>query len=150
MPARSDRRAPRGWKGLPRNRISPRGRTRAVQGLEEFGAAGAEQSADTDDLAAPHGKADAVGFAAPGPIAPGREREVGDPQDLLARLDIAGAEHGLHRAADHRLGRRFRGQLAGVEPGDHRPVAQDRRAVGDAADLVHPVGDVDDPDTSAA
>jgi hypothetical protein len=126
------------------------GRARAVQGLEQLRAPGAEQPADTDDLAPPHTQADPVGFPPPGPLPPGHQREVGDTQDLLPRLGVPCAEHGLHRPADHGLGRGLGGHVPRVEPGDHGTVAQHGGPVGDAADLVHPVGDVDDPDPGPA
>jgi hypothetical protein len=114
---------------------------RPVHGLDDLGPAGADESGQTDDLAGADLEAH-VGELAP----------AGEPLDL--EHDRRALAHRLRRRedvldgapghqADELGGRRLARRQAGR---DRAAVLEDGHAVADLADLLEPVGDVDDRD----
>ncbi|MDP9642304.1 hypothetical protein J2S53_002249 [Actinopolyspora lacussalsi] len=77
-------------------------------------------------------------------------REAGQREQFPARTPPRRCESGGEVIADHGVGCLLGCDAASVELGGHPAVAQDGGAVGDLADLVHPVRDVDDPGAVAA
>lgn len=113
----------------------------AVDGLQDLGAAGADESREADDLAGSQSEVERGELTVPG--------EALDLQHRIGQRLVRGAlgEDVLDVAPGHQRDdlagrRRLRGQSA-----RHRPaVLQDRDPVADAADLLQPVRDVDDGD----
>ena len=114
-----------------------RGR-KADDALEQLGAAGADQAAEAEDLAAPQAEG---GILHDSPARPCRARVrthlVGGGLRLL-RIELG------HVAPDHQAGHLERLEALDVAGRDMASVAQHRDAVGDRLHLVQAVGDVED------
>src|SRR5262249_27031412 len=78
------------------------------------------------------------------------ERELLDPQELLAAIRAGPAEAGGELASDHGLDERPLRPLTRWPRGDDAPLAHDRDTVGELEHLVEGVRDVDDPDVASA
>ena len=156
-----DRRRAARARGRARRRIAlpcrtirpvrrPAGRD-AVQGLEQFGAARAEQAGQADDLAGADGQGDAVGVAAAGAGAAGLHGEVVDAGASSSPASASGVVNMVCTGRPTIASTISRGlSVARVEAG--RRTAPLRRTVARSAtvrDLLHPVGDVDDADAAA-
>ena len=101
-------------------------------------AAGADQPAETDDLAGAHLQAHSANCREPPGIANLQQDAVGAHRPLRIELIHLASHHEL----DELVGRRRCGQAGGRRA----PVSQHRHAVADAPDLVEAVRDVDDAD----
>src|SRR6266403_3968569 len=111
---------------------------RAEDGPGHFGAAGADQPGESQDLAAPELEAHVLdGAAAPEPARLQRDLGVGLVRDLAGRLVDGAAHHHPDDLVDAGVARR-----KGVHV---LPVAQHRDPVGDLLELLEPVRDVNHP-----
>jgi hypothetical protein len=119
-----------------------RGRAQPEQRLGDLGPARADQSVEPHHLAAPHLEADVLEQAPAGQAAR-FQRDLAD----LGAPDVA--RH-VDAAPDHQLRHRVLVGVARLQRATILAVAQNADAVGDLEDLLHPVRDVDDPDTLAA
>src|SRR5690606_20355174 len=110
----------------------------------ELGAAGAHESRDADDLARAHRQRRVVDDDATR-LRRVHDRPVLDAEDLFADRGLALGVERLEVAADHAPDDPFLQATAAVHLDrlDGAAVADDRRAVGDAGDLVELVGDDD-------
>ena len=129
---------------LPPSRTVPGGRLAgAVDGLEDLRAARAHEAGQPDDLAGADGEVHAVEV-------PGQAEALHLEQRGLARrggADPALREDVLDGPAGHQRDDLAGRGVAGREPGgDGAPVLEDGDPVADLADLLEPVGDVDDGD----
>src|SRR5581483_4554768 len=107
----------------------------------QLGPAGADDTGDAEDLAAPHCEAD-VGE---GTLRAGQS---GNLQYCLSigRRMLDDREHPIEGAPDHLLDQCLDWNLRGVVSGDQPAVPQDRDTIGDAGDLLQPVADIDEAD----
>ncbi len=130
--------------------LAARDRIGAEHRPREFGAAGADEARDAQDLARLDRKRDI------------RHRRRMRVEAVLGRADVADPQGRWTRAPCPALDRREDAEVApdhhpdqmvdagglDVDGADHATVAQDRRAIADRHDLVEPVGDVDDADAA--
>src|SRR3954447_7575267 len=117
--------------------------------LQDLGSARAEQTADTQDLATPELKADAVQHPAPSALAKDIERQPLHRKDDRAILRSRAAVACDHVAADHRRNDGTARQVADRGRHDAPAVAQYRHAVGEIENLFDAVRGVDDGDAFA-
>ena len=127
--------------GLPLTRISPPTiGSIAEEHARQRAAAAAEQAGHADHLAAMHVRLDVARLA----LARRRRAARAAARRSVAVLPPHVGE-AARAAADDVLDHRLAGVSSAQRRGDDvLAVAQDRRAVGDARDLVHAVRDVDD------
>ena len=144
-PARSASAGPRGADGRPASRTCRcgAGRARAVQRLQQLGAARRHEPGEADDLAGAHGRDDAGGFARPGRA----------PRGSTQILDLSTSPAPAAAAE-----RREQGSAPGGRPSSEircrsagpgaAPATLRRRAARSpgrrCVDLLEAVGDVDD------
>ena len=132
------------WRGLFRSTTWPsisirpalRGR-RAEQPFEQFGAAGADESGEAEDLAGAHFEIHVLRPAGNGDAADLEHRRSG-------RGHILGRIHVRDIAADHQVGHLLAGRFGRRRPRHEATVAHDDDFIGDAFHLVELVRDVDD------
>ena len=108
-------------------------------GARDLRLAGADQAREADDLAGAHLDGDVRD-------GPGRQRQILDLEQGLARIEADLGKDLLDHAPGHELQQLRVGDALGVHRIDVAAVAQHGDAVSDAADLAHAVGDVDDAD----
>ena len=113
-----------------------RGRLQAVNGAGNFGATRAHEAGQGDDFAATEGEADvAIG---------GLTGQAGDFEQGFIRRSVTDREDVGQFTTDHHRDQLSRRHFRGHFGGDQTSVAEDRDPVGQAEDLVHLVGRVDD------
>ena len=116
--------------------VSPADRRQAEQAAEQLGASGADQAGDPQDLPATQREGGGSGLEGPG--------QVPDLQGDRPRPAIGPRVAGVDLASDHHADDLAGGQLAGVARADDAPVTENGHPIGDAADLVEEVRDIDD------
>ena len=122
---------------------------RAEKALQQFGPARADQPGHAEDFAAAEGEVDVAEPPLGGVTGPG-EREAAHLQNHLARRARL-AQVGFFNLASHHQVRDFAGRGRGPGDGPHKlAVAEYGDAIGQAEDLVHLVGDIDDGGALAA
>ena len=113
-------------------------RVEAVDQTEELRSAGADEAAEPDDLAGPDLQAHAAHGGKPSRVANLEQHPVGSDWAVRVQLLDLAPDHEL----DEPVGRRRRRDAGRCRAA----VREHRHAVADTADLVEPVGDVDDAD----
>ena len=140
------RSAARGDRGLNdrssiQSRPSSSGSTPKMRACD-LGPARADEPGEADDLAAPELERDVGEEAA--------AREALGPEDDVSELHLLLREELVERAPDHQPDDLRLGELVGRARLDVTAVADDGDDVGELADLLEPVADVEDGDAAVA
>ena len=140
------RSAARGDRGLNETVLDPEPplveRVDAEDGASDLGPARAHEAGEADDLAAPELERDVGEEAA--------AREALGPEDDVSELHLLLREELVERAPDHEPDDLRLGELIGRARLDVTAVADDGDDVGELADLLEPVADVEDGHAAVA
>ena len=120
---------------------------RAIERGEQFGAAGAHDAGEADDLAGAHDEAHVLGRLPAGPRGPGAKAGVIQPQHRLAERCRALGIELVERAPNEEAHELRLRRVGGLHARD-LPVAHDGDAIGDARHFLEPVRNIDDADAA--